>query len=346
MNYNQYYLQDENYFYPNEGDSDSYEYSFYPYDNYNYYSYYQQQMLDTAPILPTDNEQKNHKSHRHRHHPQLPKEKSDIYKYPSSENSEPICIAIGDIEGNIHKLRSIIHFIKHSSFNFVFIGDIFDDISDASLTRKQGFECIYLISEFFSPVTEPYDLTFKSVRFEEKTFSEIENRVKFVAGNSECDVLKDIISTEKVRRNSEGKFVFGNGQYKKTFSEEQLSILYRYFKNCCGVISLSLNDKKKKFSGIVDSVFFRHSPEEFNHSHKIIHQMPKEKKHGANFNLSLLIVGHVHFFGPLLSSSLSCQIYSVDTSSVQKKQDKKADNRVAIVLYNPNNGFFVEPYYF
>lgn len=333
----QYYFPNDDYYFP-DNDADLYQYSVYPYDNYYFYP----QQMPSSPQILDEKPRKKRKTHDSSHH----HKKESLSK--SSLNCEPICIAIGDIEGNVQKLRSVINFIKQSTFNFIFIGDIFDDISDSSPTRKQGFKCIELVSDFFSPVNEPYDLTFKSIQFTEKKFYEIQNRVKFVAGNSECDVLKDIIDTKNVKQNSKGKFIFGKDKYQKTFSEKQLTLLYLYFKNCCGVISLNKPKSKNQNNfEYVDSVFFRHSPEEFNHSHKIICQMPKEKMNSFNYdcNISLLIVGHVHYFGPLLSSSPDCQIYSIDTSSLSKKQNE-ADNRVAIVLYNQNTGFFVEPYYY
>ena len=75
--------------------------------------------------------------------------------------------------------------------------------------------------------------------------------------------------------------------------------------------------------------------------------MPKQKRqnYDDNSNACLLIVGHVHYFGPLLSSSPDCQIFSIDTSSLQKSQNG-LDNRVAMILYSPIAGFYVEPYYY
>ena len=258
---NQDYFQDYDYSFDNS--LDLCQYSTYLYDNfynYNQHAYFQQ----PAQEAEVDNtKSKKKKSHSSKHHHKDKNSDKYLSNYFQSDYCQPVCIAIGDIEGNTQKLHSIINFIKSTDFNFVFIGDIFDDISDSSPKRKNGFKCIEMISEFFLPIRDECNLSFKDIRFEEKKFSEIPSRVKFIAGNSECDVLKDIIDTKEIKQNSSGKYTFGKGKYTKTFSEEQLSILYRYFKNCCGVITLNRNNSHNKkhqnnFS-FVDSVFFRHS---------------------------------------------------------------------------------------
>lgn len=351
FNDNQYYFQNDDYYFTNDN---FYSYQ-YPFDTYDSYLNYQ---MFVSPEKDYDQKIKRQKSNDsdHRHHKLHDKRDTQVESVNPlymPQPYQPVCIAIGDIEGDIHKLRTAIHFIKHTNYNFIFIGDIFDDISDSSPTRKQSFKCIEMVSEFFSPINEICDFTFKDIHFDEKNFSEIQNRVKFIAGNSECDVLKDIIETKKVKPNSLGKFVYGKGKYLKTFSEKQLTILYRYFKNCCGVITLtcsnqSKNKKSKKNFEFVDSVFFRHSPAEFDHSRRIICQMPSLKKHAINQDdcCSLLIVGHVHYFGPLLSSSPDCRIFSIDTTSCDKNRIyTEEDRRVAMICYDPITGFFVEPFY-
>ena len=345
FDYNSYYLQSEGYPY----DDVNYNQYEYPPNLYDEYYQYHPQMLYPPPIPPMkDDTNKKHKNHNSKQHNSI--EKEYYYSDLESFSNQPVCIAIGDIESNVHKLFWIINFIKKTDINFVFIGDIFDDISDDCPNRKQGLKCLKMLYDFLLPFEYESIHSFLNIRFDEKNFNEIPSRVKFVAGNSECDVLKDIVETKEIKKTADGKFVFGKGKYQKTFSEKQLSILYRYFKNCFGVITLNqkqITKNKHRYSDSVSSVFFRHSPEQFNHSQRLISQIPQQKAYTTKSGLCLLIVGHVHYFGPLPSGDTNCQIISIDTSFYQKNKNSSGkDHRVALVSYNPITGFFVEPYFY
>lgn len=116
-------------------------------------------------------------------------------------NDQPVCIAIGDIEGDIEKLRPIYNLIKaNPKLNFVFIDDLFDDLSDSHEFSDENWDCLYLLSEFFickdnisfaidnvntddSKICLPS--AFQNIVFEEAEFEQIHSQVKFIAGNSE-----------------------------------------------------------------------------------------------------------------------------------------------------------------
>lgn len=119
---------------------------------------------------------------------------------------EPVCIAIGDIEGDFRKLKYICKFIKQNpQLSFVFIGDIIDNISDG-VNSEANWSCISLIVKEFLQDDVTYVLDndpnknytnnkkvislpsgFEQINFGEKKYEDIHNRVKFIAGNAEYE---------------------------------------------------------------------------------------------------------------------------------------------------------------
>lgn len=300
-------------------------------------------------------------------------ENQNIFTFNMCIENQPICIAVGDIEGNIKKLHRICNLIKaNPELNFVFIGDLIDDISDACLFSEENWKCLSLLSEFFvsenklsfkADDDENNDIkshgpvvslpsAFNEIRFEKTNFDKIQSRVKFVVGNAEYDVLSDILSHCTIHKGDITKYVLGEGKWKKTVTFEQLCLLYRYFKSCYGIIELKRENPgfNSKNDGFIDTVYFKHSPSAFKDPLNIVSQVPELNESQVTKGNYILITGHVHRFVSSYSSNPKVQIVNIDTSNNNYKKKKDAqdisrdDNRLAVVSFNDNSGFAVEAF--
>lgn len=291
--------------------------------------------------------------------------------------NEPVCIAIGDIEGDYDKLKLICNFIKmNPQLSFVFIGDIIDDISDGK-NCEVNWSCISLIcNELLTNDDMIYRLDnklyfdtkdqdkskivslpsgFRKIEFEEKNFDDIKNRVKFIAGNSECHCLSDF---QKGYKKIDNKFIFGEKEYAKTVTFEQMCLLHRFLSNFCGVITLKTNhpsnsDKFKK------TVYFRHWIHKFSEERipsKMLHQETGITLKDIQKQNFIFITGHTRLFmsaGPKEAENQE-MYYFIDSTSFKKEYtfDKKFPNeirglgsndyRLALITFNDVTGFSVE----
>lgn len=296
------------------------------------------------------------------------KYESDIHTFRMCIDNRPICIAIGDIEGDIEKLRPIYNLIKSNPMlNFIFIGDLFDDISDNYEYSNENFECLSLLSEFFIPedrisfkldhVVDSEEAnkvslpsSFKNIVFKEEDFDNIENRVKFIAGNSECDTLMDLKSKSKNDKSNPDSYCFGKKQWKKSISFKNMCLLYRYFKSCFGIITMKNKEVNK--TDMIDTIIFRHSPDLMKkYKNDIIIQNPSQKIIDSS-NKFIFVTGHSRKFGLSNSSNPKAPAYIVDTSTndYKRKKDKKEqirvrnDKRLAVISKNEEKGFEIKAF--
>jgi hypothetical protein len=147
-----------------------------------------------------------------------------------------VCYVIGDVEGHEASLRDFVKFIdRKAGRQFVFLGDLFDDISDVCPERDANMNCLRLLSRFFASddgYTGPE--TFRDIRF--FPTGGLSSRVSFILGNAERDALHDL-QGEYTAANS-GRWVWEDtdsrhpGKYTKTLADEELRLLYRYFRSC------------------------------------------------------------------------------------------------------------------
>lgn len=266
---------------------------------------------------------------------------------------QPICIAIGDIEGEVKKLQPIIRLIQmNTSLDFIFVGDLFDDVSDSNQTKKQNLQCVKLLSPFFahsnsSKMDQSTLLSsFLGIKFDYADFSSIQSRVKFIAGNAECDCLYDIQSAllnkdkpGNFEQTSDNQIVFGQGKWKKTFSFEELKLLYDYFSNCYGIIKLTKTTENQP-NHFKDTVYFRHAPDTFKSSVTAIVQIPQENE---NVKKPLYITGHCRIFTQR-KTMLNEDVFIIDTSPMNKKSLSAScnDKRLGLLSFDYRNGFCVE----
>jgi hypothetical protein len=159
-----------------------------------------------------------------------------------------ICVAIGDIEGDNQMLRFILDFIEsHKTVSFVFLGDLVDDISDLARNRDSQMKCLFDLEQYFEPA--PGNVRhFQNLSFQAGDLND-RSRVRFIAGNSENDILQDLRQTASPGERP-GTLVFGSGKWQKTLTEEELSVIYRYLA-CCNSELVSSQD-----GGVVH---FRHA---------------------------------------------------------------------------------------
>lgn len=287
--------------------------------------------------------------------------------------SQPVCIAVGDIEGDVEKLQQICSFIKSNpTLHFVFIGDIIDDLSDACPSSSQSWECLSLLSEFFiSNFTFSLDNTeeqksdnlinlpssFCDVSFKEVKYGNIRSRVKFLAGNAECDNLLDFQKPCQIVPGEVTNYIFGQGKWMKTVTFEKMCLLYRYLKSCYGIIKMKKTapEDKKNSSDFVDTVYFRHSPSSFK-----INRFPKNmyfpnpdlKKSDVEKRNYFFITGHARIFASILSQKHDNKemLYVVDTTVLDAQNQYLKDvggfgtndRRLALVSYDKEIGFSVK----
>ena len=202
-----------------------------------------------------------------------------------------LCFTVGDIENQYHKLEKIISFIKlNPSKKFVFLGDLFDDISWPADGRLDGLKCLQLLNESgFFPIEkelESFD-QFREISFHPTPFLSVNCNVKFIVGNAECDALSDIITN--LQNNQEpdinNYYTFGKGKYQKKFTFEQLSLLYKYYINCYSALSYNISKDK--------TLWFRHAARTFRNNYDFIDQC----KDLSPSDKTPIICGHNKGFG-------------------------------------------------
>ena len=113
-----------------------------------------------------------------------------------------------------------------------------------NVKKESNLSCIQFVTQNYLREEEDEDITsidellkaIRQIQWHQKKYEEINNRVKFIAGNSEYDCLYDLQQTPK----REGlNYIFGTGIWKKTFTFEQILLIYRYLKNCHSVITMN-----------------------------------------------------------------------------------------------------------
>lgn len=302
--------------------------------------------------------------------------KAKSYNIKIQIENEPICIAIGDIEGNINKLKQICKFINiNQNLDFVFIGDLFNDISDLK-GNDENWECISMICDEFlqdddniifkSDDEEINDKKYKNkkvislpsgfsnIQFNEKKYNEIKNRVKFIAGNSECDCLSDILKGCQSKINK--YYIFGEGQYKKTISFEKMCILYRYLSNCHGVITLKKYQNIENIQNYKETVYFRHSIKKFDDnrfSFDILKQNTSITSDDIRKQNFIFVSGHSRLFASAGPREIPNQemFYFIDTSRYIDTNNKTPneikglgdkDFRMALITLDEFTGFCVD----
>lgn len=304
-------------------------------------------------------------------------------KNSSVQGYPPVCYAIGDIEGDIGKLHYYSNFIKkHPKDKFVFIGDLFDDLSDHNPEKESNWSCIHMICEnYLNDETKfkrdndksegnlneniiSLPSAFHQIKFGRKKFDEINNRVKFIAGNSECDCLSDILDhCEEIN----GNYVFGRGKWTKTVTFEQLCLLYRYLSVCNGVLILDNEKKDDDNSGFKNTIYFRHSIHKLKVNENVSENIEQKTNASANEidnRNFIFIAGHSKIFTctGLREFPNDDFYYIIDTSSIDPLRDKRSkreypydirgrgsqDHRMVAITFDEKNGYTVDihPYKF
>lgn len=225
-----------------------------------------------------------------------------------------ICIAIGDIEGQVDKVRYIKSLINNNpKLIFLFLGDLFDDISYCSdkfkdsLSTLRELECFFVKKKLKFPESD-----LKDIKFGRKKFSKITRKVIFIAGNSECDCLFDV--TDNKCEEKDGYYLFGSGKYQKKFTFNQLQLLYRYFSSCYGSIL---------YETPMNSVLFRHARYGFSNKYYNVEKYVDQYMEWEKKDNDLLVIGHEHNFGKYSDGR-----FMLDTSPDQN------DLRLAIISQN------------
>ncbi|KAK8836304.1 hypothetical protein M9Y10_039638 [Tritrichomonas musculus] len=291
-------------------------------------------------------------------------------------DSQPVCIAVGDIEGDLEKLYQISRIIKaNPTLHFVFIGDIIDDLSDACPLSAKSWECLSLLSEYFvnnmaftmdsNASNDQVHLpsAFCDISFGQVKYGNIRDRVKFLAGNAECDNLLDFQKPcesviPKSDTNKETLYVFGQGKWKKTVTYEKMCLLYRYLKSCYGIIKLkksSQEAKKNNALDFTDTVYFRHSPSTFK-----VNRFPKNmyfpnpdlKKADVEKGNFIFVTGHARIFATISSAKHNDKelVYVVDTTVLDAQNQYLKDvggfgtndRRLAVISFDNHVGFTVK----
>ena len=244
--------------------------------------------------IPDKAPKENAKTHQNAKNPQKHYSNKSIQlngiNLPLNANTF-FCFTVGDIENQYNKLEKIVSFIKlNPSKNFVFLGDLFDDLSWPAEGRIDGLKCIKLLDEsgFFPVEKELQSLDqFRDISFNPTEFLSVKGQVKFIVGNAECDALSDIITN--LQNNQEPDinnfYSFGSGKYQKKFTYEQLSLLYKYFINCNSALSYNVNKDK--------TLWFRHAAKTFRSNYDFLDQ----KQNLQPSDSTPIVCGHNKGFG-------------------------------------------------
>lgn len=184
-----------------------------------------------------------------------------------------IFFSVGDIESYDDKMENIIDFIMaNPTRDFIFMGDLIDNLSWSCKMRDNGLRCLRLLDEnglLTNGLTLNEITDFSKLQFPSKNYHEINNRVKFIIGNAERDLLLDIVTPKDITQDDAGYFEFGSSDmWFKKFTYDELALIYKYLSCCYGSIFYVI-DKNKK-------LYIRHSWQTFKNKTSIsINQKPK-----------------------------------------------------------------------
>jgi hypothetical protein len=227
-------------------------------------------------------------------------------------------IVVGDIEGKIHKMKPLVEFIRaNPHLQFVFLGDLFDDISEKARKVCDQLECVRLLSEFL-----PDDVgftgpdSFKNITITTGVF-QTDKRVQLISGNNENDVLCDLMKFES---KVDDLYYFQEPKFGKAFNEEDLRLLYRYYGNMHSELIYEMPSAEKV-------IRFRHAwCKSFgfaNEKADNYDNLPLRKDGNV-----LVVAGHNHNVGVVNTpSGLPC-LLQIDTSG------NDDDHRLAIVGFH------------
>ena len=223
-------------------------------------------------------------------------------------------------------------FIKlNPNREFVFLGDLFDDISYNSPKKEAGLQCLRALEENnLLKTTKQFNSIddFYSIKFSAEQYQNIESNIKFICGNAELDVLFDIINSRQEIDIERDKYTFitNNPNYSKSFTKADLSLLYKYFSCCYGVIQYKLNDfltliirhSRKPFKNRYDTTIYEQNTD-FDQNH------PKVA----------LIVGHECNFGYYQNAFIN------DTSPKKGETlDEEAQTKFNSIHYSTDIGVY------
>ena len=244
--------------------------------------------------------------------------------------------SIGDIEGNYNLLQSCLNFISQNpKRQFVFLGDIFNNlatnVSGFPTVREDGLRYLNALNNFgllksntnFTRIED-----FCQIKFEAKSFNDIESNVKFLCGNHEVLVLHhiiDAIQNNNIEHNDDQYTIKIYSQYNmKTFefSFNELSLLFKYFSCCYGLIYHLVDD---------NLIVMRHQYFIYTDipgwQQIWTQDIPKQVLDPKRYN-RVYICGHNHAFGQIQAND--CMLFLNDLT-----EDSTGLNKIISILYDP-----------
>jgi hypothetical protein len=165
-----------------------------------------------------------------------------------------ICIALEILKDTTKNLKAFISMIRfHRNLNFVFLGDIADNISARCDQFSQNFRCIELLFDFFDKPENDFQSPsdFQRISFAPSEFK-ADKTVQFVAGNAEVDILKDLQQNYTHQNN---QYIFGKGKYQKRFILHQLYLIYRFLTSCSSELTYRKDRKTVHFRHAANKTF-------------------------------------------------------------------------------------------
>jgi hypothetical protein len=224
------------------------------------------------------------------------------------------CIVVGDIEGEMHKLKPLLGLIDaNPGLQFVFLGDLWENLSQRARERRDQLECLRMISKYLQDGSDYEGVaSFRQLAIVQGNFM-TNARVQFIAGNHETDVLNDLMN---VVVREDGMFSFP-GAYPKVFNGEELLLLYRYYKSLRSELIWNVSEEQGGQGGQVQKVIrFRHG---FSISYEFVGGAPREQKHQRPKEGNVLIVaGHSRKVA-VQTAKGSPYLFQIDTS---RKKDE------------------------
>jgi hypothetical protein len=237
-----------------------------------------------------------------------------------------MCIAIGDIEGQVARVETIVKFIRrHPHLQFVFIGDIFRQLrANTDEERRHGLECIRLLSEFFDPCDYQGPEDFESLELSPGEF-DTGKHVQFIAGNHEIRVLRWLRCPEARTEVDPRWFHYRTDDPKLSFlfRNDELHEIYKYFNSMKSelVYRYSREDQGRLFVRFI----------RFRHARHCYWNYETDKEEAIAFqdqgNESTLIVcGHSHEVGHCMTARGDVvRLLELDAS------ENNRDHRVGVV---------------
>jgi hypothetical protein len=245
-----------------------------------------------------------------------------------------LCVAIGDIEGQVQKLQAILQFIEDNpNVPYVFLGDIFNNLS-AQLNERElvdQFRCVEMLRQYLEDDAD-YDgpRSFEQLRgrmIERRPF-DTNKKVQFVAGNHELRVIGEILEYCPDEPTN-GVFEFTNLETPRRrfrITNEQLRLLYQLFKSMNGQLDYTFPETGK-------SVHFRHA-EAFTWD-TLARQESEDRirfgRHDLGDENNLIVCGHSLMVGCRRCREGNMKVLMIDPSVV------KSDCRVGLIGMNGGN---------